>query len=286
MTVGGVAEDTIRNIENVIGGSGNDTLTGDGLANALFGNGGNDILKGGGGNDVLDGGTGIDRADYSDKTAAVSVTLNGATNATVKVGGVAEDTIRNIENQNTAQASTRRQWITPLPRRERSAKRPRLAGRVPPAATEFFRSSSAVEQATVNRRVAGSNPASGATSTTARSPGTRRSCLQAEFDMATTERLDDEETVELVRHEVAFQGYFKVGRYFFRHSLHQGGMSDVISREVFERGQAGAVLPYDPRRDEVVLIRQFRAGAYVAGRHPWIWEIVAGIIEEGETAEA
>jgi ADP-ribose pyrophosphatase len=93
------------------------------------------------------------------------------------------------------------------------------------------------------------------------------------------------ETAELVRHEVAFQGYFKVVRYFFRHTLHDGGMSDVISREVFERGQAGAVLLYDPRRDEVVLIRQFRAGAYVAGHHPWTWEAVAGIIEKDETAE-
>lgn len=94
------------------------------------------------------------------------------------------------------------------------------------------------------------------------------------------------EKVELVRHEVAFQGYFRVGRYFFRHSLHQGGQSEVISREVFERGQAAGALLYDPKRDEVVLIRQFRAGAYVAGRHPWTWEIVAGIMEEAESAEA
>lgn len=93
------------------------------------------------------------------------------------------------------------------------------------------------------------------------------------------------ETVELIRSEVAFQGYFKVVRYFFRHGLHEGGQSGVISREVFERGQAGAVLPYDPKRDEVVLIRQFRAGSYVAGHHPWTWEAVAGIIEEGESAD-
>ncbi len=95
-----------------------------------------------------------------------------------------------------------------------------------------------------------------------------------------------DEKAELVDHEVAFQGYFKVGRYFFRHSLFQGGQSPVISREVFERGHAAGVLPYDPRRDEVVLIRQFRAGSYVAGRHPWSWETVAGIIEEGETPDA
>jgi len=93
------------------------------------------------------------------------------------------------------------------------------------------------------------------------------------------------ETAEIVRQEVAFQGYFKVVRYFFRHTLHKGGMSGEVSREVFERGQAGGVLMYDPGRDEVVLIRQFRAGAYVAGRHPWTWEVVAGIIEEKETAE-
>ncbi|HEY6979874.1 NUDIX domain-containing protein [Reyranella sp.] len=93
------------------------------------------------------------------------------------------------------------------------------------------------------------------------------------------------ETAELVRQEVAFRGYFKVVRYFFRHGLHQGGQSKVIAREVFERGQAAAVLPYDAGRDEVALIRQFRAGAYVAGHHPFTWEIVAGIIEDGETAE-
>jgi ADP-ribose pyrophosphatase len=93
------------------------------------------------------------------------------------------------------------------------------------------------------------------------------------------------ETAEVVRKETAFQGYFKVVRYFFRHSLHKGGISDEISREVFERGQAGAVLLYDPIRDEVVLIRQFRAGAYAAGHHPFTWELVAGIIEAGETPE-
>lgn len=93
------------------------------------------------------------------------------------------------------------------------------------------------------------------------------------------------ETVELVSHDLAFQGYFRVGRYFFRHGLYQGGQSQTLRREVFERGHAAAVLPYDPVRDEVVLIRQFRAGAYVAGRHPWSWEIVAGILEDGESAD-
>ncbi len=94
------------------------------------------------------------------------------------------------------------------------------------------------------------------------------------------------ETAELVDHVVAFQGFFRVGRYRFRHGLHQGGQSGILQREVFERPSAAAVLPYDPRRDEVVLIRQFRAGAYVAGRHAWPWEIVAGILEPDESPDA
>ncbi|WP_026622959.1 Ca2+-binding RTX toxin-like protein (plasmid) [Ensifer sp. WSM1721] len=96
--VGGAAEDTIRNIENVFGGKGNDALTGDNLANRLDGNDGKDLFTGGGGADTLDGGAGADTASYRDKSASVSVTLNGTTYATVTVGGVAEDTIRNIEN--------------------------------------------------------------------------------------------------------------------------------------------------------------------------------------------
>ena len=106
-TIGGVAEDTIINIENITGGSAADTLTGDTLANFLIGNGGNDTLTGGDGNDTLtggdgndslNGGTGTDTADFSDRTTAVVLTLNGATNATATIGGVAEDTIINIEN--------------------------------------------------------------------------------------------------------------------------------------------------------------------------------------------
>ena len=97
VTVGGVAEDTISNIENIIGGSGRDTLIGDALANRLDGGLGNDLLIGGLGSDLLDGGIGADTADYSDRTAALSVTLNGATLAAVKVAGLVEDTLRNVE---------------------------------------------------------------------------------------------------------------------------------------------------------------------------------------------
>ena len=86
-TVGTSAEFT--GSDYLDGGAGNDTLVG-GV--------GDDTLRGGVGSDTLDGGAGGDFADYRDKVNSVVVTLNGATNATVTVGGVAEDTIRNIEN--------------------------------------------------------------------------------------------------------------------------------------------------------------------------------------------
>jgi ADP-ribose pyrophosphatase len=94
-----------------------------------------------------------------------------------------------------------------------------------------------------------------------------------------------EERVVSVERRTAFKGYFEIGEYRFRHTLFAGGVSPEIRREVFERGHAATVLPYDPARDAVVLIRQFRPGAHVAGRHAWIWEIVAGIIDAGETTE-
>jgi len=98
VTVGGVREDTIRNFQNVNGGSGDDVLGGGGWRNVLYGAAGDDRLQGGTGDDTLDGGDGVDLADYSDRAVSVGATLNGATAMTVYVGGVAEDNIRNIEN--------------------------------------------------------------------------------------------------------------------------------------------------------------------------------------------
>ncbi|MGE5538769.1 MAG: ADP-ribose diphosphatase [Gemmatimonas sp.] len=91
--------------------------------------------------------------------------------------------------------------------------------------------------------------------------------------------------VDIMEKRVAYHGYFRIDRYRLRHELFGGGMSKPIQREVFERGHAVGLLPYDPVRDVVVLIEQFRIGAYAAGFDPWMLEIVAGIIEDGETPE-
>ena len=102
---------------------------------------------------------------------------------------------------------------------------------------------------------------------------------------------DDVEVLEKVRDH---DGYFKIERYTLRHRKHEGGWSEPISREIFERGHAAAALLYDPDLDKLVFIEQFRPGAYAAfsspwfdeERHsPWLLECVAGIIDAGENPE-
>ncbi|HEY5800455.1 MAG TPA: DUF4214 domain-containing protein, partial [Burkholderiaceae bacterium] len=66
-------------IENALGGAGNDALTGTRLANELTGGAGNDTLTGGGGDDLLNGGAGIDFAAYAGKRADYSIVRAGTT---------------------------------------------------------------------------------------------------------------------------------------------------------------------------------------------------------------
>ncbi len=94
-----------------------------------------------------------------------------------------------------------------------------------------------------------------------------------------------DDDVEIIARDQVYRGYLRVDSYRLRHRRHQGGWTGEMSRELVERGHAVAVLPYDPARDEVVLIEQFRIGALAAGRPPWQIEIVAGIIEDGEAPE-
>lgn len=91
--------------------------------------------------------------------------------------------------------------------------------------------------------------------------------------------------VEILNREICFEGFFRVDRYTIRHGLFEGGLSQPITREVFERGHSVAVLPYDAERDVVVLVEQFRAGALDAPSGPWIMEVVAGMIDQGHTPE-
>jgi ADP-ribose pyrophosphatase len=91
--------------------------------------------------------------------------------------------------------------------------------------------------------------------------------------------------VEILDRTVVFDGHFQMVRYRLRHWQFAGGLGPELVREVFVRGHAVAVLPYDPVRDEVVLVEQFRVGALDADWDPWLLETVAGIVEDGESPE-
>jgi ADP-ribose pyrophosphatase len=89
---------------------------------------------------------------------------------------------------------------------------------------------------------------------------------------------------KIINKEILYSGFFRMEKYCLQHTLYAGGWSAAINRELFVRGSCVAVLLYDPERDKVVLIEQFRAGAILQPDRAWLVEIVAGAIEEGETA--
>ena len=89
----------------------------------------------------------------------------------------------------------------------------------------------------------------------------------------------------VINKQLLYSGFFKLFRVELKHDLFEGGESPVLMRELLDRHHAAAVLPYDPVRDELVLIEQFRIGAGDDPSGPWVIEIIAGLLEPGETAE-
>ena len=90
--------------------------------------------------------------------------------------------------------------------------------------------------------------------------------------------------VEILKKENLYKGFFKCNKYTLKHKLFAGGWSVEMQREFFERGHAAALLPYDAKNDKVVLLEQFRLGAMDSKQSPWLFELVAGMIEEGEVS--
>jgi ADP-ribose pyrophosphatase len=90
---------------------------------------------------------------------------------------------------------------------------------------------------------------------------------------------------EITQRENCFKGFYRLDKLHLRHELFAGGMGPEISRELFVRHDAVCVLPYDAKRDEVVLIEQFRVGAVGKTANPWLIEMVAGLIDKEEEPE-
>ncbi len=87
----------------------------------------------------------------------------------------------------------------------------------------------------------------------------------------------------ILKRETGFDGFFKLYKYSIQHELFSGGWSRTIEREILHRGHAVAVLPYDPVSDTTLLIEQFRPGAMHGEGSPWLFECIAGMVEDGES---
>ena len=79
-----------------------------------------------------------------------------------------------------------------------------------------------------------------------------------------------------------FRGFLRIDTIKLKHRLFLGDWSPEINRELLVREEAVGVLLFDPKRDEIVLVRQFRVGLVDKGDSPWILELVAGMVEAGE----
>ena len=92
--------------------------------------------------------------------------------------------------------------------------------------------------------------------------------------------------VNLISQHTRHAGFFLTREDVLRHPDFNGGMSPKVHREVFVATDAAIVLPYDPARDRVLLVEQFRMGPFGRGDpKPWMLEPVAGRVDAGETPE-
>ena len=92
--------------------------------------------------------------------------------------------------------------------------------------------------------------------------------------------------VEIAETTTVSARHLRIDTFRFRHRLFSGEWSAERSYDVLRRGQAVAIVLYDPDRDAVVLVEQFRLPAQLAGSSPWQLEAAAGLIDTEETPEA
>ncbi|SDZ32734.1 nudix-type nucleoside diphosphatase, YffH/AdpP family [Jannaschia faecimaris] len=95
------------------------------------------------------------------------------------------------------------------------------------------------------------------------------------------------DAVDVKRVDYVYEGFHRVEEWFIDHPRFDGGQSGTVKRAISHVSDASTVLPYDPRRDRVLLVEQIRVGALAKGDPlPWMLEPVAGLIDAGETPES
>lgn len=95
-----------------------------------------------------------------------------------------------------------------------------------------------------------------------------------------------QQDVEIKQKDLVYNGFFNVTRFQLRHRCFSGEWSPWLVREQICRQDAAAVLLVDLAQETLILVEQLRIG--LIGTHagsPWMLEIVAGLLEEGEQAQ-
>lgn len=93
--------------------------------------------------------------------------------------------------------------------------------------------------------------------------------------------------VEVRRRHLPYAHFFAVEEYELRHRRFDGGLSPWLDRATFVMADAVTVLPYDPLRDRVLLVEQFRSGPLARGdAQCWQLEAIAGRVDAAEGPEA
>lgn len=95
-----------------------------------------------------------------------------------------------------------------------------------------------------------------------------------------------QQDVEIKEINLEYNGFYQLNRLRLRHKCFSGEWSSWLIREQIRRVHAAAVLLYDPNQDKVVLVEQFRVGMIdpTEKHSPWLLEIVAGLIDDKESA--
>ena len=90
---------------------------------------------------------------------------------------------------------------------------------------------------------------------------------------------------KIINKKELYSGFFSLNKYEFIHKKHDGNWTETIQREVFSGAHVSTLLPYDPVKKEIVLIQQFRAGVISRYDDDYLYEIVAGMVDENEVPE-
>lgn len=91
--------------------------------------------------------------------------------------------------------------------------------------------------------------------------------------------------IEVLKDETLSKNWYHLRNVTFNYTG-SNGQTKTLKREVYDRGNGATILLYDPKRDSVILVRQFRMPAHLNGHSGWLLETPAGLLDGDNPTEA